>query len=84
MRLDAEGYKEQVVRTAEGDASRFLSIYNQYKLAPEVTVRRMYFETMEAVFGGMQKVIIDESAGGQGVVPYLPLSELTSRRGSQQ
>lgn len=84
MRLGAEGYKEQVVRTAEGDASRFLSIYNQYKLAPEVTVRRMYFETMEAVFAGMQKVILDESAEGQGVVPYLPLSELTSRGGSQQ
>ena len=84
MRLGAEGYKEQVVRTAEGDASRFLAIYAQYKLAPEVTVRRMYFETMEAVFGGMQKVIIDESAEGQGVVPYLPLGELTNRGGNQQ
>jgi membrane protease subunit HflK len=84
LRLGAEGYKEQVVRTAEGDVSRFLAIYEQYKLAPEVTVRRMYYETMEKVFGGMQKIIIDESAEGQGVVPYLPLGELTSRGRTQR
>jgi membrane protease subunit HflK len=83
MRLDAEGYKEEVVRTAEGDAERFLSIYTQYALAPEVTVRRMFYETMEKVFAGMQKVIIDESAEGQGVVPYLPLDALTSQRRNQ-
>ncbi len=82
----AAGYKEQVVRTAEGDASRFLSIYNEYRLAPEVTRRRIYLETLERVFGDMNKIIIDsEASGGQGVVPYLPLNELQSRgAGGQQ
>ena len=47
--------------------------------APEVTRRRMYLETMERVLGGTDKIIIDGNAG-QGVVPYLPLNELTPRR----
>ena len=81
MLQEAAGYKEQVVRTAEGDASRFLAIYNEYRLAPEVTRRRIYLETLERVFGNMNKIIIDSAAsGGQGVVPYLPLNELQSRR----
>ena len=35
----------------------------------------MYLETMERVFGAVDKVIIDKGAG-QGVVPYLPLGEI--------
>jgi membrane protease subunit HflK len=44
-----------------------------------VTRRRLYLETMERVFGGMNKVILDGVSGGeagQGVVPFLPLNEL--------
>ncbi len=74
---EASAYREQTVRGAEGDAERFLAIYREYKLAPAVTTRRMYLETMETVFAGMNKVIIDSDAGGSGVVPYLPLNELT-------
>jgi membrane protease subunit HflK len=36
----------------------------------------MFLETMERVFGGMDKVIIDQRQGGTGVVPYLPLDQL--------
>jgi membrane protease subunit HflK len=36
----------------------------------------MYLETMEQIFDGMDKVIIDDRAGGNGVVPYLPLDAL--------
>ena len=46
------------------------------KKAPEVTRKRLYIETMEQVFSDVEKVIIDESGGGQGVVPYLPLNDL--------
>jgi membrane protease subunit HflK len=38
----------------------------------------MYLETMERVFAGSDKIIID-SGGQNGVVPYLPLNELTRR-----
>jgi membrane protease subunit HflK len=37
----------------------------------------MYLETMERVFGGMDKIIVDAKDGAQSVVPYLPLNELT-------
>src|SRR6266849_4461341 len=69
--------REQTVAEATGQASRFLKIYDQYKNAPEVTRQRMYLETMERLFGGTDKIIVDSSkAGGTGVVPYLPLNEL--------
>jgi len=73
----AEAYKQQTVAEATGETSRFLKIYEQYKKAPDVTRERMYLETMERVLGGASKIIIDTKGGTQGVVPYLPLSELT-------
>ncbi len=75
----AEGYRAQAVNSAQGESARFLSIYNEYVKAPEVTRRRLYIETMERVMGGMNKVILDGVSGGeagQGVVPFLPLNEL--------
>ena len=72
----AKAYATQVVNVAEGDASRFLSIYSEYVKAPAVTRQRLYLETMEQVLGGMKKIIMDGGAT-QGVVPYLPLTELS-------
>ncbi len=76
----AEAYRAEVINNAEGEASRFVSIYEEYINAPDVTRRRMYLETMEAVLGDMDKIILDgvsgEEVGGSGVVPYLPLNEL--------
>ena len=81
MILEAKAYQKQVVAGAEGDAQRFLAVYAQYKMAKDVTVKRIYLETMEKVLKGTNKVIIDRAAGGaQGVLPYLPLPELTKRK----
>jgi membrane protease subunit HflK len=80
MILEAEGYKQEVIARAEGEASRFLAIYNEFKQARDITRKRIYLETMEEVFQGMKKIII-EGKNSQGVVPYLPLSELRSGRG---
>ena len=38
----------------------------------------MYLETMEKVLADIDKVIIDK-AGGDSVVPYLPLPELSKK-----
>ncbi|MGD1922835.1 MAG: FtsH protease activity modulator HflK [Paracoccaceae bacterium] len=79
---EAEAYRAQVVNEAKGEASRFSAVNEEYVLAPEVTRKRLYLETIERVFGDVEKIIIDENTGGsngQGVVPYLPLNEL--RRG---
>ena len=73
---EAEGYSAQVVNQAEGEASRFNAVLAEYLKAPEVTRKRLYLETMEEVLGGINKIIMDQESGTQGVVPYLPLNEL--------
>src|SRR5436189_254690 len=67
----AEAYREQTVAEAKGATSRFLQVYDEYKKAPDVTRQRMYLETMERLFGGTDKIILDQG----GVVPYLPLDQ---------
>ena len=81
----AEGYRARVVNDAVGEASRFLAVLQEYKAAPEVTRKRLYLETMEKVFGDVDKIILEQNLGGnggQGVVPYLPLNELRRSGGS--
>ncbi|MFY8099604.1 MAG: FtsH protease activity modulator HflK [Allorhizobium sp.] len=80
IREEAAAYKDQVVKEAEGEAQRFISIYDEYVKAPDVTRQRIYLETMENVLRNSNKVIIDEK---QGVVPYLPLNEITRQPGNQ-
>lgn len=76
----AEAYREQTVAEATGQTSRFLKIYEEYKKAPEVTRQRIYLETMERVFSGTDKIILDSGVGGgQGVVPFLSLNEMQRR-----
>ena len=52
----------------------------QYRKEKDVTRKRIYLETMRGVLGNMDKVLIDNSAGGTGVVPYLPLPELKNTK----
>jgi modulator of FtsH protease HflK len=76
---EAQAYRQEVVARAEGDAQRFVAVYEEYVKAQDVTTRRIYLETMEDVLRDMNKVVIDSSASGAGVVPYLPLPELERR-----
>ncbi|MBT9370989.1 FtsH protease activity modulator HflK [Rhizobium sp. CSW-27] len=79
VREEASAYKDRVVNEATGEAQRFISIYNEYRNAPDVTRDRIYLETMENVLKNSNKVILDDK---QGAVPYLPLNELM-RQNSQ-
>jgi membrane protease subunit HflK len=76
---NAEGYKQKVIADSEGKAARFLSIQSEYAKAPVVTKQRIFYETMESVFGDMDKIIIDKNSG-QGVLPYLPLPEISKKK----
>ena len=70
---------------AQGEASRFTAVLSEYEKAPEVTRKRLYLETMEDVLSRVDKIILDDNAGGengQGVVPYLPLNEIRRSGGS--
>jgi membrane protease subunit HflK len=65
----AQAYAQQVIQQAQGEAAAFDKVYAQYKLAPEVTRRRMYYDTMERVLSKVDKTVVE----APGVVPYLPL-----------
>ncbi|AIT80748.1 protease modulator HflK [Novosphingobium pentaromativorans] len=74
-RSEARAWAQQLLARAQGDAEAFDKVYQQYKLAPEVTKRRMYYETMERVLRDNDTVV----AEAKGVTPYLPLSEVKRR-----
>jgi membrane protease subunit HflK len=68
----ANAYSLQLRQKAQGEAGAFDRIYEQYRLAPEVTRRRMYYETMERVLQNVDKTIVETP----GVTPYLPLPQV--------
>ncbi len=80
VREEAAAYKTRVVQEAQGEAQRFVSVYDEYAKAPDVTRKRLFLETMENVLKSSNKVIV-EQGNGPGVIPYLPLPEL---RGAAQ
>ncbi len=71
----ARAYAQRVLARAQGDAAAFDKIYEEYRLAPQVTRQRLYYETMESVLSKTNKTIIE----ADGVVPYLPLPEVQRR-----
>ena len=68
----ANAYALQLRQKSQGEATAFDKVYEQYRLAPEVTRRRMYYETMERVLKGVDKTIVE----APGVTPYLPLPQV--------
>lgn len=81
--LESEGFKEVTIARAEGETSRFTLLVNQYRLAPEVTRKRLLLETMQEVLSKNPKVMIDVSEGGQSLL-YLPLDRILQDRQGQQ
>ena len=81
MLEEANGYRDEVVARAEGEARRFDLLLEQYVLAPEVLRERMYIEAMQNVLSNTSKVLV---AGGEGSnnLLYLPLDKLMSQSGS--
>ncbi|MBO9670529.1 MAG: FtsH protease activity modulator HflK [Sphingobium sp.] len=65
----ANAYAQQRSSLSQGEAAAFDKVYEQYKMAPEVTRRRLYYETMEAILGNMSKTVIETN----GVAPYMQL-----------
>ena len=78
----ANAYALQITAKAQGEATAFDKVYEQYKLAPDVTRRRMYYETMEQVLSKVDKTIVE----APGVTPYLPLPQVqqSQKRGPGQ
>jgi modulator of FtsH protease HflK len=69
---EADCYRLKRVNEAEGDASRFSALLDEYQKAPEVTRRRIYLETMQAVMPGIRsKFVVDAQL--RSVLPLLNL-----------
>jgi membrane protease subunit HflK len=80
----AEGYRDQTIAEAKGQAARFLKVYDEYKKAPDVTRERLFLEMKEKVLSGADKIILDDKAAGQGVVPYIALQPLEKRQSQDE
>ena len=76
---ESRAYAQQVTARAQGEAAAFDKVYEEYRLAPDVTRRRMYYETMEEVLSKVDKTIVE----APGVTPYLPLDRLQRARPAQ-
>lgn len=74
-RSKARAWAQQALARAQGAAASFDKVYEQYKLAPDVTRRRMYYETMESVLRDNDVVVSDS----KNMTSYLPLPEVRRR-----
>lgn len=80
----AEAERERMIAEARGEASRFNAVLDEYNKAPEVTRQRLYLESIERIYGGMDKIILDQGKGANNVTPFLPLNEMLRNRTSQE
>jgi modulator of FtsH protease HflK len=70
----AEAYSLNRVNRATGEADRFNSLFEEFIKAPEVTKKRLYYETMERILPKIgNKIIVDEK--GTNVLPLLNLDQ---------
>ena len=77
---EANGAKTAAVSTASGEAQRFLSVYAAYSQAKDVTLRRLYIDTMQDVLAHTPTIVVDDKV--RGILPMLPLGASTADQGA--
>ena len=79
---EANGHKQRVIASSQGDASRFTQVLAEYDKAPGVTRERLYLDMMQQVLQSTSKVVVDQKGGNS--LLYLPLDKLmqASQQGS--
>ena len=69
---EARGYASERINKANGDVARFNAVYSEYVKAPDITRRRLYLETLDAIFKNNENItLIDKNLKN-----FLPLKEL--------
>ena len=58
LRENAEAYRAERVNHATGEAAAFTAVLLEYRKAKNVTRQRIYLETMEEIFTGIEKNIL--------------------------
>lgn len=71
---EAEAYREERMRRAQGEAQRFLQTLREYQQAKEITRKRLVLETLEEVLPQMEKIILEDGVG-TNLLPILPLGK---------
>ena len=71
LTAEAEGARQQIIAEASGQAQRFLSVYQAYTVSKDITLKRLYIETMQEIMSKTPSIVVDDKL--QGIVPYLPL-----------
>lgn len=73
MVQEAQGFRDSQIARARGEAGRFIAVLSAYSQARDVTVRRIYLETMEEIFKRNGMTLVDDRL--QGLVPFLSLGD---------
>ncbi len=74
--FEAEGTKKSSIASATGQTQRFDSVLAAYETAKDVTLRRMYLDTMQSILSNSQTLVVDDRL--KGIVPFLPLTPPTA------
>jgi membrane protease subunit HflK len=72
---EAEGARQASIAQATGQAQRFLSVLNAYDAAKDVTMKRLYIETMQDILSSTPTTIVDSSL--KGILPVFPGTDAT-------
>ena len=75
----ATGARQAAISAATGEAQRFLSVYAAYTLAKDVTVRRLYIETMQDILRNTPSVVVDDKL--RSILPMLQLNQSQPAQG---
>lgn len=73
----AKAYKESIVLNAKANVATFLALLPEYKLSPEVTRERMYFDALQNVFMKSSKILVDGGNSTNNLM-YIPIDKLLS------
>ena len=68
----ANGAKSAAIAASQGESQRFLSVYAAYTQAKDVTIKRLYIETMQDILKSAPSVIVDDKL--RGLIPLLQLN----------
>lgn len=58
---EAKAYSSRIILEAEGEVIRFLKILPEYKKAKEITLNRIYIESMERLLSHTKKIFVDKN-----------------------
>lgn len=80
---EAEAAKQERINEANGQVARFNALYEEYINYPEVTRRRMFYETMEDVLPGLKVVIQSSDGSTQTMLPLDSFFEYQATPGTE-